>query len=225
MDEDIVLTSIMQLWYFQFLLFFIDAFTSVNIKMFMMFDFYILMANIILFLSAFFQKISKDKLKLFFGMSFSFFALGFLSSLSSHEFFNQYFWLVNAISLFTFTLLNYYKKDILHSKIVKNLYQFLKRMSNPFFKYGFLFLLFLVTLLNIDFDFLNNIFIFSQFQNFLIDQQMFLTVLTILFGLVTFWQNKNVISDIEDERREEEKREKKRAKEFDEKYNKFKPNY
>jgi len=84
-----------------------------------------------------------------------------------------------------------------------------------FFKYGFLVLLTLVTLSSLKFEITNFI------SKPLLEIQFPLTIITIIFGAITFWQNKSIIEEIEEEQNQEEKEEEKRALEFNEKYPKL----
>ncbi len=96
------------------------------------------------------------------------------------------------------------------------------KQKKPFFfkekelcKYSFLLLLILVTLSSLSFEqitFLTEPLKVIQFQ---------LTIITIILGAITFWQNKEVIEEIEEEQNTEEKEEQKRALEFGEKYPKL----
>ena len=87
-----------------------------------------------------------------------------------------------------------------------------KEKVKNFFKYGFLVLLALVTLSSFKFDITNFI------SEPLLEIQFPLTILTLIFGAITFWQNKSVIEEIEEEQNQEEKEEEKKALEFGGKY-------
>ncbi|MDD3084099.1 MAG: hypothetical protein PHP82_03690, partial [Candidatus ainarchaeum sp.] len=92
-------------------------------------------------------------------------------------------------------------------------YSFFK--EKDLIKYAFLFLLILVTISSLNFEqitFLTEPLKVIQFQ---------LTIFTIILGAITFYQNKQVIEEIETEQTLEEKEEEKRAKEFEEKYPKL----
>jgi len=101
------------------------------------------------------------------------------------------------------------KETILNIKY----YSFVKKYS----KYVFLLFLLLVTISSLEFDFLINSW-FGGIINYLKSIQMFLTITSIVFGIITFWTNREVIDEIEEEAKDEEKAEIKRAKEFDSKF-------
>ncbi|MDD4250798.1 MAG: glycosyltransferase family 39 protein [Candidatus ainarchaeum sp.] len=87
--------------------------------------------------------------------------------------------------------------------------------EKDFCKYSFLLLLILVTLSSLSFEqitFISEPLKAMQFQ---------LTIFTIILGAITFYQNKEVIEEIEEEQNTEEKAEEKRAKEFSGKYPKL----
>ena len=87
--------------------------------------------------------------------------------------------------------------------------------EKEFVKYVFLFLLILITLSSLKFEqitFITKPLLEIQFQ---------LTITTIILGAITFYQNKQVIEQIEEEQTIEEKEEQKRAEEFDKKYPKL----
>jgi len=86
-------------------------------------------------------------------------------------------------------------------------------------KYIFLILLLLVTISSLKFEFIANTPFLKTITNFLLSQQLWLTITTIAFGAITFYLNKDIVGKkIEDEKITEEKKEKKRKQEFDEKY-------
>ncbi|MDD4353962.1 MAG: glycosyltransferase family 39 protein [Candidatus Nanoarchaeia archaeon] len=95
-------------------------------------------------------------------------------------------------------------KEFLHKEKIKN-----------FTKYAFLFFLLLVTISSLKFE--QTMFISKP----LVEIQFPLTIVTIILGALTFWQNKEVIQEIEEEQNNEEKEEQKRALEFGEKYPKL----
>jgi len=85
-------------------------------------------------------------------------------------------------------------------------------------KYIFLILLLLVTISSLKFEFINNTPFLKTIIDFLISQQLWLTITTIVFGALTFYMNRDVINTIEKEKDNEEEKEKKRKEDFDEKY-------
>ncbi|MFA5125800.1 MAG: hypothetical protein WC462_02235 [archaeon] len=87
--------------------------------------------------------------------------------------------------------------------------------EKEFTKYVFLFLLILVTLSSLKFEQITFI------TKPLLETQLQLTIITIILGAITFYQNKQVIEEIEEEQTIEEKEEEKRALEFDKKYPKL----
>lgn len=89
-------------------------------------------------------------------------------------------------------------------------------------KYFFLGLLVLVTISSLSFDFLINSW-FGVVISYLKNIQFHLTLWSISFGVVTFYLNKEVIDEVEEEASLEEKAEVKREKEFDKKFSRFKP--
>ncbi|OQA31894.1 MAG: hypothetical protein BWY55_00191 [archaeon ADurb.Bin336] len=97
----------------------------------------------------------------------------------------------------------------------------LKQKKPSFFKekeickYSFLLLLILVTISSLNFEqitFITEPLKAMQFQ---------LTLFTIILGAITFYQNKEIIEEIEEEQNAEEKEEEKRALEFEKKYSKL----
>ncbi len=87
-----------------------------------------------------------------------------------------------------------------------------KNLYKKIIKFLFLFFLFLI-IINSIFNF------FVPFINFYSSNQiLFLYFFTIVFGIVTFWQNKKFVSKIEKENKLEKKQEKKRKKEFPNKF-------
>ena len=79
-------------------------------------------------------------------------------------------------------------------------------------KYVFLLLLLLVTISSLKFEFM------SSFTSFFKPYQLFLTIATIVVGVLVFWMNRDVVSEIEKEKEDEEAAEGKRYKEFDKKF-------
>ena len=80
-------------------------------------------------------------------------------------------------------------------------------------KYIFLFLLLLVTISSLNFEFIKPV------ADFLSSFQLWLTIITIAFGALTFWMNRDVVeNEIEKEKEDEERAEKKRKEEFGEKF-------
>lgn len=90
-------------------------------------------------------------------------------------------------------------------------------------KYIFLFLLLIVTISSLKFEFINKIAFMKAFIDFLKGYQLWLTIITIAFGALTFWMNKDVVENgIEKEKEDEESAEKRRLSEFDKKFPRLK---
>ncbi|MFT4311480.1 MAG: hypothetical protein ACMXX7_02535, partial [Candidatus Woesearchaeota archaeon] len=88
-----------------------------------------------------------------------------------------------------------------------------------FSKYFFLLGLLLITISSLKFEFLTNIDLFKSIQDFILNFQLYLTLITIGFGFLTFYLERDRIEkEIEKEQIDEEKAENKREKEFDKKY-------
>lgn len=88
-------------------------------------------------------------------------------------------------------------------------------------KYVFLVLLFFVAFSSLRFEFITSVGVLASVQAFLLQYQLALTITTILFGVITFWQNRDVMKEVEIEQSKEEAEEKKRAKGLDKKYKKL----
>ncbi|MFT4303765.1 MAG: hypothetical protein ACMXYG_04310 [Candidatus Woesearchaeota archaeon] len=99
----------------------------------------------------------------------------------------------------------------------------------PYFKYGFLIFLLIITIGSLRFEFLNNIEIIKLIINTINNYTYIITLITIGFGFLTFYFNRErVEKEIEEEKDAEEKAEQKRAEEFDSKFptlSKFNLNY
>ncbi len=90
-----------------------------------------------------------------------------------------------------------------------------KELLKNIIKYTFLLLLFLVTISSLKFSWIN------WLSKPLLNIQIYLVALCIVFGIITFWQNKEVIGDIEEEKIQEELEEEKRKMEFSKKFPKI----
>lgn len=88
-----------------------------------------------------------------------------------------------------------------------------KNLYKEIVKYLFLFFLLLITINSLEFKFLGP---FTNFYNS--NQVLFLYLITIVLGVIMFWQNRSVIRDLEQEKTREGKEEIKRKKEFPEKF-------
>lgn len=130
--------------------------------------------------------------------------------------------IISVISLLEMPLLkplnDFFSPIALILIIISVILIILKQKNYSFFKeknlvkYSFLFLLILVTISSLKFEFLEFI------AKPLLEIQFQLTIFTIFLGAITFYQNRSVIEEIEEEQSLEEKEEQKRALEFDKKY-------
>jgi len=83
-------------------------------------------------------------------------------------------------------------------------------------KYIFLFLLLIITISSLKFDFINNILWLKSFIDFTKIHQLWLTIATVAIGVLVFFMNKDVVGNgIEKEKEDEERAEKRRYEEFD----------
>src|SRR3989344_3522078 len=120
---------------------------------------------------------------------------------------NQYLnlnWLAFGVfSIDTIALIYYFRT--LH-KLDIQMFEQRHKILNEFFKYGFLVLLGFVTL--------------TQFFKFewAKEYNIILTIITVFFGVITFYQNKEVIEEIEEETNKEQLEEEKRKGDFSNKF-------
>ena len=120
---------------------------------------------------------------------------------------NQYLnlnWLAFGVfSIDTIALIYYFRT--LH-KLDIQMFEQRHKILNEFFKYGFLVLLGFVTL--------------TQFFKFewAKEYNIILTIITVFFGVITFYQNKEVIERVEEEATQEQIEEERRKQEFPSKF-------
>src|SRR3989344_7574307 len=120
---------------------------------------------------------------------------------------NQYLnlnWLAFGVfSIDTIALIYYFRT--LH-KLDIQMFEQRHKILNEFFKYGFLVLLGFVTL--------------TQFFKFEWSKEynIILTIITVFFGVITFYQNKEVIERVEEEATQEQIEEERRKQEFPSKF-------
>ncbi len=84
-----------------------------------------------------------------------------------------------------------------------------KSLYKKIIKFLFLFFLLLITIIS-----LPNLKFLESFTKFLSPAKIFFYLFTILLGVVTFWQNKKVVDELEQEKTKEEEEEERRKKNF-----------
>lgn len=158
---------------------------------------------------------------------------------------NRGIFLLSSRNLFFLSLilffLEYFTKIVISNNIRMNLLGFIlafsgfswlffyikkdekhyKEKLEPFFKYSFLILLFIITLGSLRFGFIQNIGFLKAIIDLISSYTYPLTLLTIGAGFFTFSFNKEVVDEIEKEKTKEEKAERKREKEFASKFPKI----
>lgn len=128
LDREVVFGTLFQLWLLQFVFFFIDIFTLINIDAYFPLFVYSLIVNLIFGVGVVLVRFGKVRRLLLFSFSLIFLFVGFVLG--------GWFWFLNSFFLFVFLILNRFRRKILgiEVKYLFSLFIFVYEVAKIFLK-------------------------------------------------------------------------------------------